>query len=70
MVPQVTVTIRPHSSREASCHFGFADGNGRTGRQVLNLMLMEAGYRPVAIKYDASEILQLQYRSVLVTSHL
>jgi Fic family protein len=31
----------------------FADGNGRTGRQVLNLMLMEAGYRPVAIKYDA-----------------
>jgi Fic family protein len=31
----------------------FADGNGHTGRQVLNLMLMEGGYRPVAIKYDA-----------------
>ena len=31
----------------------FADGNGRTGRQILNLMLMAAGYRPVAIKHDA-----------------
>lgn len=31
----------------------FADGNGRTGRQVMNLMLMQAGYRPVAVKYDA-----------------
>lgn len=30
----------------------FADGNSRTGRQVLNLMLMEDGYRSVAIKYD------------------
>lgn len=27
----------------------FTDGNGRTGRQILNLMLMAAGYRPVAI---------------------
>lgn len=26
---------------------------GRTGRQILNLMLMAAGYRPVAIKHDA-----------------
>ena len=26
----------------------FTDGNGRTGRQILNLMLMAAGYRPVA----------------------
>ena len=31
----------------------FMDGNGRTGRQILNLMLMAAGYRPVAIKHDA-----------------
>lgn len=31
----------------------FADGNGRTGRQLLNLMLLEAGYPPVAIKHDA-----------------
>ena len=31
----------------------FTDGNGRTGRQILNLMLMAAGYRPVAIKHDA-----------------
>ena len=31
----------------------FTDGNGRTGRQILNLMLMTAGYRPVAIKHDA-----------------
>ena len=32
----------------------FTDGNGRTGRQILNLMLMAAGYRPVAIKHDGS----------------
>ena len=32
----------------------FTDGNGRTGRQILNLMLMAAGYRPVAIKHDAA----------------
>lgn len=31
----------------------FVDGNGRTGRQLLNLMLLESGYRPVAIKHDA-----------------
>lgn len=31
----------------------FADGNGRTGRQLLNLMLLESGYLPVAIKHDA-----------------
>ncbi|PST49677.1 hypothetical protein COO72_00075 [Bifidobacterium callitrichos] len=31
----------------------FADGNGRTGRQILNFMLMSAGYQPVALKHDA-----------------
>lgn len=31
----------------------FMDGNGRTGRQLLNFMLLRAGYRPIAIKHDA-----------------
>ena len=31
----------------------FMDGNGRTGRQLLNFMLLKHGYRPVTIKYDA-----------------
>lgn len=31
----------------------FMDGNGRTGRQLLNFMLLGYGYRPVDIKYDA-----------------
>ena len=31
----------------------FMDGNGRTGRQLLNFILLEHGYHPVAIKYDA-----------------
>lgn len=31
----------------------FMDGNGRTGRQLLNFVLPRNGYRPVAIKYDA-----------------
>ncbi|MDR2109529.1 MAG: Fic family protein [Coriobacteriales bacterium] len=30
----------------------FADGNGRTGRNILNYMLMQAGYPPVAIRHD------------------
>ena len=29
----------------------FMDGNGRTGRQLLNFVLLRNGYRPVAIKY-------------------
>lgn len=31
----------------------FSDGNGRTGRLVLNYMLESAGYPPVSIKFDA-----------------
>lgn len=31
----------------------FMDGNGLTGRQLLNFMLLRNGYRPVAIEYDA-----------------
>lgn len=30
----------------------FQDGNGRTGRTLLNCMLISAGYPPVAIKHD------------------
>jgi Fic family protein len=29
----------------------FIDGNGRTGRLLLNLMLMRSGYLPISIKY-------------------
>lgn len=31
----------------------FADGNGRTGRLLMNFMLEKEGYPPIAIKHDA-----------------
>lgn len=30
----------------------FVDGNGRTERLILNLMLMQAGYTPINVKYS------------------
>lgn len=33
----------------------FQDGNGRTGRLILNYMLQKAGYPPIALKHDAKQ---------------
>ena len=39
----------------------FQDGNGRTGRLILNYMLQKEGYLPIAIKHDAKG----EYKSAL-----
>lgn len=33
----------------------FQDGNGRTGRLILNYMLQKDGYPPIALKHDAKQ---------------
>ena len=33
----------------------FQDGNGRTGRLILNYMLEKEGYPPIALKHDAKQ---------------
>ena len=33
----------------------FQDGNGRTGRLILNYMLEQEGYPPIALKHDAKQ---------------
>ena len=30
----------------------FGDGNGRTGRLILNMMLMQSGYMPISVKFS------------------
>ena len=41
----------------------FQDGNGRTGRTLMNFMLMQGGYVPIALKADAGGA--LTYSSAL-----
>lgn len=41
----------------------FQDGNGRTGRVLLNFMLMRAGYPPISLKADEASI-AAYYRAI------
>lgn len=43
----------------------FIDGNGRTGRLLVNFMLMRAGYLPISIKYES----RLAYYQAFATYH-
>ncbi|MCQ2368810.1 MAG: Fic family protein [Kiritimatiellae bacterium] len=43
----------------------FIDGNGRTGRLLVNFMLMRAGYLPISIKYES----RLAYYQAFTTYH-
>lgn len=41
----------------------FQDGNGRTGRVLLNFMLMRAGFPPISLKADEASVASY-YRAI------